>query len=94
MAAVVAAKIRKARKEEEEAKQHNLDFYQVPTLQRNLDLCIPRKGIARTQSQFFPHWYVRERSIYSHGRSTLQIILDLCIPEKELAKTLSQISFI
>jgi hypothetical protein len=30
MAAVVAAKIRKARKEEEEAKQHNLDFYQVP----------------------------------------------------------------
>jgi hypothetical protein len=31
MAAVVAAKIRKARKEEEEAKQHNLDFYQVPT---------------------------------------------------------------
>jgi hypothetical protein len=55
MAAVVAAKIRKARKEEEEAKQHNLDFYQVPTLQGKLDLCIPKKGIARTQSQFFPH---------------------------------------
>jgi hypothetical protein len=33
MAAVVAAKIRKARKEEEEAKQHTLDFYQVPTAQ-------------------------------------------------------------
>ena len=54
MAAVVAAKIRKARKEEEEAKQHTLDFYQVPTLQRNLDLCFPRKAIARPLSQFFP----------------------------------------
>jgi hypothetical protein len=29
------------------------DFYQVRhTLQRNLDLCIPRQGIARPQSQF------------------------------------------
>jgi hypothetical protein len=29
MAAVVAAKIRKARKEEEEAKHHTVDIYQV-----------------------------------------------------------------
>jgi hypothetical protein len=36
------------------------------TLQRNLDLCIPRKGIARPQSQF-PHSCVCERS---HVRST------------------------
>jgi hypothetical protein len=50
MAAVVAAKIRKARKEEEEAKQHNLDFYQVPTLKKKLDLCFPRKEVARPQS--------------------------------------------
>jgi hypothetical protein len=37
------------------------DFVE-PTLQRNLTLSIPRKGIARPQSQF-PH-------IYSHVRST------------------------
>jgi hypothetical protein len=34
-------------------------------LQRNLDLCIPRKGIAQPQSQF-SHSRVCERSIYSH----------------------------
>ena len=38
-------------------------------LKRNLDLCIPRKGIAQPQSQF-PHSSVCERSIYSHVRST------------------------
>ncbi len=39
------------------------------TLQRNLDLGIPRKGIARPQSQF-PHSSVCERSIYTHVRPT------------------------
>ncbi len=39
------------------------------TLQRNLDLCIPRKGIARPQSQY-PYPCVCERFIYSHVRST------------------------
>ncbi len=34
------------------------------TLQRNFDLCIPRKEIARPQSQF-PHLCACERSIYS-----------------------------
>ncbi len=38
-------------------------FYHA--LQRNLNLCIPRKGIARPQSQF-SHLCVCERSIYSH----------------------------
>ena len=37
-------------------------------LQRNFDLCIPRKGIARPQSQF-PHLCVCERSIYYHVRT-------------------------
>ncbi len=35
------------------------------TLQRIFILCIPRKGIARPQSQF-PHSCVQELSIYSH----------------------------
>ncbi len=39
------------------------------TLQRNFELCIPRKGIARPQSQF-PHSCVCERFLYSHYRST------------------------
>ncbi len=39
--------------------------YSWETLQRNLNLCFPRKGIARPQSQF-PHSCVCERSIYSH----------------------------
>ncbi len=39
------------------------------TLQRNLNLCFPRKGIARPQSQF-PHSCVCERSRYSHVRPT------------------------
>ncbi len=38
-------------------------------LQRNLDLCVLRKGTARPQSQF-PHSCVCERSIYSHVRQT------------------------
>ncbi len=38
-------------------------------LQRNFDLCIPRKGTARPQSQF-PHSCVCERFIYSHDRYT------------------------
>jgi hypothetical protein len=40
----------------------------MAALQRNLNLCIPRKGIARPQSQF-PHSCVCERSVYSHNRS-------------------------
>jgi hypothetical protein len=44
------------------------DFVE-PTLQRNLNLCIPGKGIARPQ-YLFPHSCVCERSIYSHVRST------------------------
>jgi hypothetical protein len=39
------------------------------TLHRNLDLCLPRKGIARPRSQF-PHLGVCERSKYFHDRST------------------------
>ena len=39
------------------------------TPQRNLNLCIPRRGIARPQPQF-PHSCVFERSINSHVRST------------------------
>jgi hypothetical protein len=39
------------------------------TLKRNLNLCVPRKGIARPQSQF-PHSCVRERILYSHVRPT------------------------
>ncbi len=38
------------------------------TLQRNLNLCIYRKGIAWPQSQF-PHSCVYERSMYSFPRS-------------------------
>jgi hypothetical protein len=38
-------------------------------LQRNLTLCIPKKGIARPQSRF-SHSCVCERSIYSHFRPT------------------------
>ncbi len=38
------------------------------TQQRNLDLCIPRKGIARPQSQI-PHSCVCERSKYIFTRS-------------------------
>ncbi len=41
----------------------------VPTLQRYLNLCIPRKGIGLPQSQF-PHLCVCEWSIYSHILST------------------------
>ncbi len=37
----------------------------VPTLQRYLNLCIPRKGVGFPQSQF-PHLCVCEWSIYSH----------------------------
>jgi hypothetical protein len=42
-------------------------FTRNSTLQRNLDLCIPRKGIAWPQSQF-PHSC--ERFIYSQDQST------------------------
>jgi hypothetical protein len=35
----------------------------VYAMQRNFDLCIPRKGIARPQSPF-PHSFVCERSIF------------------------------
>jgi hypothetical protein len=48
------------------------NMYSVCTtvaLQRNFDLCIPRKGTARPQSQL-PHSCVYERLIYSHDRST------------------------
>jgi hypothetical protein len=38
-------------------------------LQRNMNLCITQKGIARPQSPF-SHSCVCERSIYSHGRPT------------------------
>ncbi len=38
-------------------------------LQRNFDLCIPRKGAARPQSQL-PHSCVCGRFMYSHDRST------------------------
>jgi hypothetical protein len=38
------------------------EFNLLPALQRNFDLCIPRKGIARPQSQF-PHSCVCERPI-------------------------------
>jgi hypothetical protein len=38
-------------------------------LQRNFDLCVPRKGTARPQPQF-PHSCVCEQFIYSHDRST------------------------
>ncbi len=41
----------------------------ITTLQRNLNLNIPRKRIGRPQSQF-PHSCVRERSIYFHVRPT------------------------
>ncbi len=41
----------------------------MQTMQRNFDLCIPRKGTARPQSQF-PHSCVCEQFIYSHDRST------------------------
>jgi hypothetical protein len=37
-------------------------------LQRNLELCIPRKGVAQPQSQF-PHACVCERSTYIFPRS-------------------------
>ncbi len=38
------------------------------TLQRKSHFCVPRKGIARPQSQF-PHSCVCERFIYFHDRS-------------------------
>jgi len=41
----------------------------ITTLQRNLNLNIPRKRIGQPQSQF-PHSCVRERSIYFHVRPT------------------------
>ncbi len=44
-------------------------LFLVTALQRNSDLCIPRKGTVRPQSQF-PHSCVCERFIYSHGWST------------------------
>ena len=43
------------------------------TLQRKSHLCVPRKGIARPQSQF-THSCVCERFIYSHNR-VLPILL-------------------
>jgi hypothetical protein len=50
----------------------------LTTLQINFDLCIPRNGTARPQSQF-PHSCVCERFIYySHDRST-------CFPAAEYA---------
>jgi hypothetical protein len=48
-------------------------------LQRYLDFCIPRKGIARPQSPF-PHSFVCERSIYSHVRPTY-------FPEKYITRS-------
>ncbi len=44
-------------------------YQRLEWLQRNFDLCIPRKGTARPQSQF-PHLCVCERFIYSHDPST------------------------
>jgi hypothetical protein len=44
------------------------------TLQGKFRLCIPRKGIARPQSQF-PHSCICERFIYSHERSTFFVVL-------------------
>jgi hypothetical protein len=44
-------------------------LYLHPSLQRKSHLCIPRKGIARPQSQF-PHSCVCERFISSQDRST------------------------
>ncbi len=41
----------------------------VDTPQRKLHLCIPRKGMARHQSQF-PHSCICERFLYSQDRST------------------------
>jgi hypothetical protein len=40
-----------------------------PALERNFDLCIPRKGTPRPQSQF-PQSCVCEQSTYSQDRST------------------------
>ncbi len=48
------------------------------TVQRNFDLCVPRKETAWPQSQF-PHSCVCERSIYSHDRFTT------CFPAAEYA---------
>jgi hypothetical protein len=42
---------------------------QTDALQRNLNLCIPRKGIAQPQSRF-PHSCVRERYMHYHVRPT------------------------
>ncbi len=49
--------------------QKTLQYKFMHTLQRNLDLCLHRKGIARPQSQC-PHSWFCERSTYSHVRST------------------------
>jgi hypothetical protein len=48
-----------------------LSFIWYP-LQRKSHLCIPRKGIARPQSQF-PHSCVCEQFIYSQDQSTIYI---------------------
>jgi hypothetical protein len=46
---------------------------QQPTLQRNLDLCISRKGIARPQSQF-PHSCVFEQSTYTYYPRSVHLL--------------------
>jgi hypothetical protein len=51
------------------ADQINADRWGQDTLLRKSHLCIPRKGIARPQSQF-PHSCVCERFIYSQAQIT------------------------
>jgi hypothetical protein len=58
-------------------------------LQRNLDLCIPRKGIARPQFQF-PHSCVCERSICFHVRAHLFSCSKICRPIRGIFKSLTK----
>ncbi len=53
----------------QDAQQFDCGLRNLTGLQRNFDLCIPRKGIARPRSQF-PQSCVCERFIYSQDRST------------------------
>ncbi len=60
-------------------KWSGLLYYLCSTLQRNFDLCIPRKGTVRPQSQY-QHSCVWERFIYSLDRSTYFSCSRICRP--------------
>ena len=75
--------------EEQPSKRNNCNFSFKNSSDAH-EINIPRKGIARPQSQF-PHLCVCERCIYSHGSVCLFCCRKICGPIQKIYKSLTGI---